>query len=247
MAPGNLISAGLVLASGWVHGPAVWVMWSSALVLQIATPVLTRRIQGFEFNAAHFAERHGCLILIVFGESLLSVGLAARMRKVDISLILGALAGLAATTAMWWAYFAGDSTRGAEAFEAAPPRRRIIQVLTGYELATAVMIFGVIAVAAGTRLRMVDLIAPAPVFEAWLIAMGASLFLLGSAGFRLALRFGSVCPRILGAVLCGVVVPAAYYGSAALGLLTIAVVYALTLAGEHVYENGGTPAAPVDS
>src|SRR5215510_16159015 len=35
MAPGNLISAGLVLAAAWTHGPANWVLWSSALVLQI--------------------------------------------------------------------------------------------------------------------------------------------------------------------------------------------------------------------
>jgi low temperature requirement protein LtrA len=236
MAPGNLISAGLVLGAGWVHGAAVWVLWSSALVLQIATPVLTRRIQGFAFNAAHFAERHGGLILIVFGESLLSVGMAARTRKVDVSLVLGALSGLAATAAMWWAYFVGDNTRGAEAFAAAPPRRRVIQVLIGYELATAVMIFGVIAVAAGTRLWVFDLTAPTPSFEAWLIAAGAMLFLLGSAAFRLALGFGSLWPRVLGAALCVVVVPASRHVSAAAGLLAIAGVIAATLVVEHAYE-----------
>jgi low temperature requirement protein LtrA len=237
MAPGNLISAALVLAAGWAHGTADWVLWSSALILQIATPVLTRRIQGFEFNAAHFAQRHGGLILIVFGESLLSVGLAARTRKVDLALIVGALAGLAATAAMWWAYFVEDDTRGAQAFEAAPAKRRVIQVLTGYELATAVMIFGVIAVAAGTRRRVFDLTSPTPAFEAWLIAYGAMLFLLGSAGFRLALRFGSLLPRVLGAVLCLVAVPLSQQVSAAAGLLAIAVVIAASLVVEHAYEH----------
>jgi low temperature requirement protein LtrA len=236
MAPGNLVSAGLVLAAGFVRGAADWVLWSSALVLQIATPVLTRRIQGFEFNAAHFAERHGGLILIVFGESLLSVGMAAKTRNVDLALILGALAGLAATAAMWWAYFVGDNMRGAQAFAAAPAKRRVIQVLIGYELATAVMIFGVISVAAGTRLRVFDLTSPTPALEAWLIAQGAMLFLLGSAGFRLALRFGSVWPRVAGALLCLVAVPASQHGSAAAGLLAIAAVIAATLTVEHAYE-----------
>src|SRR5262249_32438544 len=155
--------------------------------LQIATPVMTRRIQGFEFNVAHFAERHGCLMIIVFGESLVSVGVAARFKAVDLSLVLGALAGLASTATMWWAYFVADDMRAAEAFRAAPSKRRVIQVLAGYELATAVMIFGVIAVAAGTRLRVSDMMSPAPEFESWLIAWGAMLFLFGSAGFRLAL------------------------------------------------------------
>jgi low temperature requirement protein LtrA len=236
MVPGNLISAALLLAAGWVRGPMDWVLWSSAMAVQIATPVVTRRIQGFAFNAAHFAERHGGLILIVFGESLLSVGLAAKTRKLDLALVTGSLAGLAATAAMWWAYFVGDNTRGAQAFEAAPRNRRIIQVLIGYELATAVMIFGVMLVAAGTRLRVFALMSPSPAFEAWLIADGAMLFLLGSAGFRLALGFGSVLPRVLGALLCLVAVPAARHGSTELGLLTIALVIAATLVFEHAYE-----------
>jgi hypothetical protein len=204
--------------------------------LMIATPVLTRRIQGFEFNAAHFAERHGALILIVFGESLLAVGLAARTRKVDVGLVLGALAGLAATAAMWWAYFVGDDRRGAQAFQAAPPRRRVIQVLVGYELATAVMIFGVIAVAAGTRLRVLMMMSPTPAFEARLIAEGAMLFLFGSAGFRLAMGFGSWFPRVLGAVLCLVAVPASERISEAAGLAAIALVITATLLAEHFYE-----------
>jgi low temperature requirement protein LtrA len=243
MAPGNLISAGLVLAAGWVQGTADWVLWTSALAVEIATPILSRRIQGFEFNAAHFAERHGALILIVFGESLVSVGMAARIRIINIRLVLGALAGLAATAAMWWAYFAGDSARGALAFEASPKQRRVIQVLVGYELATAVMIFGVIVVAAATRLCMADLLAPAPPFEAWLIAEGALLFFLGSAGFRLALRFGSVLPRTAGAFACLIAVPVAQYASAALGLLTIAIVITATLFYEHAYEHDGTATA----
>jgi low temperature requirement protein LtrA len=237
MAPGNLISAGLVLAAGWVHGTANWVLWGSALVLEIATPVVTRRIQGFEFNAAHFAQRHGGLILIVFGESLLSVGLAAKTRKVDLALTLGGLAGLAATAAMWWAYFVEDDTRAARAFAAAPPKQRVIQVLVGYELATTVMLFGVIAVAAGTTRRVFDLMAPTPAFEAWLIAGGAMLFLLGSAGFRRALRFGTPMLRVLGALTCLVAVPASQHVSPAAALVAIAVVIAATLVVEYAYEH----------
>jgi low temperature requirement protein LtrA len=237
MAPGNLVSAGLVLAAGWVHGAGSWVLWTGALVLAIATPVVTRRIQGFEFNAAHFAQRHGGLILIVFGESLLSVGLAAKIRHVDPALLLGGLAGLAATAAMWWAYFVEDATRAAQAFEAAPPKQRVIQVLIGYELATTVMLFGVIAVAAGTTLRVYNLMAPTPAFEARLTAGGATLFLLGSAGFRRALRFGTPLVRVLGALLCLLAVPASQHVSAATGLLTVAIVIAATLVVEHAYEH----------
>src|SRR5262249_52492557 len=129
MAPGNLISAGLVFAAGWARGNATWLLWGGALVLQVAAPLLTRRFLCFEFNAAHFAERHGTVILIVLGESLVSVGLSARTTRVDLALMLGSLAGLAATAAMWWAYFVGEDRRAATAFEAAPAHRRVIQAI----------------------------------------------------------------------------------------------------------------------
>jgi hypothetical protein len=90
---------------------------------------------------------------------------------------------------------------------------------------------------------MADLLAPAPPFEAWLIAEGALLFFLGSAGFRLALRFGSVLPRTAGAFACLIAVPVAQYVSAALGLLTIAIVITATLFYEHAYEHDGTATA----
>ncbi len=241
IAPGNLISAGLLLAAGWAHGSADWALWGGALTVQVATPVLTRRIQSFEFNAAHFAERHGCMILIVLGESLVSVGLSAKTSRVDLGLMLGALAGLAATAAMWWAYFVGEDQRAATAFAASPPQRRVIQAITGYELATAVMIYGVIAVATGTRLRVNQLMSPTPAFEAWLIALGAMLFLLGSAGFRLALGFGSPLPRSLGAILCLAAVPAGTYVSAAAGLTAVAVALVVTLAIEHAVERATGP------
>jgi low temperature requirement protein LtrA len=216
-------------------------------VIEIATPIVTRRIEGFEFNAAHFAERHGLLILIVFGESLVAVGLSTRAVPIDRSKVLGALGGLAATTVMWWAYFVGDDTRAASAFERAPPQRRVIQVLTGYELATAVMIFGVIAVAAGTRLRGDDLMAPTPWFEAWLIAVGAMVFLLGSASFRLALGFGSPLPRALGAVLCLAAVPASKFRSAAAGLTTVALAIATTLVIDALFEKRVAAHRPVEA
>jgi hypothetical protein len=66
---------------------------------------------------------------------------------------------------------------------------------------------------------------------------------IGSAGFRLALRFGSLWPRVLGARLCLVAVPASQHGSAAAGLLAIAAVIAATLAGERAAgSEDGVPA-----
>jgi low temperature requirement protein LtrA len=186
-------------------------------------------------NAAHFAERHGLMILIVLGESLISVGLAVEHHDhVDSSLLYGALAGLAVTSAMWWAYFVGEDDRAAEAFAASPPRARVDQGLIGYGLAHLVMIYGLVAVAAGTKLSVNDLTARASLAGSWLIAGGAATFLLGGALFRVALRFASPWARVLGAALCLTAVVAGTRGSTATELVVLAVYIATTLFAEYV-------------
>jgi low temperature requirement protein LtrA len=234
--PGNLLSAGLLLAAGWLHGVTQRVLWVAALVLRIATPMLSRQIRGFEFNATHFAERHGSMILIVLGESLVSVGLSTKSRQVDPGLLLGELVGFSATAAMWWAYFVGEDERAARAFEAAPPLRRVFQAFAGYEVANVVMIYGVSAVATGTRLCVDAPLSPAPAFAAWLIGGGAAIYLLGSTVFRLAMRIGSPVPRFFGAVLQLAAVPAGLYVAAAAALTVVTLAIAITLAVEHMLE-----------
>ncbi len=131
LAPWNLLSAGLVLAAGWARGAADWWLWGGALAVQMLTPLFSRADEGFVPNATHLAERHGLVILIVLGESIVSIGLAAEDRRVDPPLLFGAIAGLMAVAAMWRAYFIGDDTRAAEAFERASGRVRTDQALLG--------------------------------------------------------------------------------------------------------------------
>lgn len=227
----NLTSAGLVLAAGFVTGPLDWALWGGAIVVQIATPFISRPERGFVLNPSHFAERHGLMILIVLGESLVSVGLAATANEAHASLplILGALAGLAASAAMWSAYFAGEDEKAARAHERAAPRQRANQGLLGFGLAHLIMIFGAIAIAAATKLTLHDFLGSMDGFSAWVMAAGCSLYLAGGAVFRAALGYASPLPRIFGAIASAFVAPAGARGSTALALASVAIVISATL------------------
>ncbi len=231
LAPFNITSAGMVLAAGFVTGPVDWLLWGGAILVQIATPLLAQANKGFVLNATHFAERHGLMILIVLGESLVSVGLAASASsaRADMPLILGALAGLAAAAAMWWAYFAGEDAKAARTHEKASIRRRAVHGLLGFGLAHLIMIFGAVAVAAATKLALRDLLGPMDDFSARLMASGCALYLLGGATFRGVIGHGSAIPRILGAAAAAVVAPAGARGSTALALASVAIVIMITL------------------
>jgi len=241
----NLTSAGLVLAAGFVTGPMDWVLWGGAIVVQVATPFIARPERGFVLNPTHFAERHGLMILIVLGESLVSVGLAASANDAHASptLILGAVGGLAASAAMWWAYFAGEDEKAARAHEQATPRQRANHGLLGFGLAHLIMIFGAIAIAAATKLSLRDFLEPMTSFSAWLIAAGCSLYLLGGSVFRAALGYASPLPRLFGAIAAAFVAPAGARGSTALALGFVAIVIAATLFAERRVDTWATSAS----
>ena len=235
LAPWNLTSSGLVLAAAFTPHAIGWLLWVGALAVQLLTPLFSRAgaDDGFAVNSEHFAERHGLMILIILGESLVSVAQAAAHGHVELQLVLGVLAGLACCAAMWWAYFVDEDTRAAHAFEHSPPSARVTKALTGYGLAHAAMIYGVIGVAAGTQLSVDTLLQPTSAWAAGLLGGGAALYLLGGSGLRLTFGHGAVWPRAVGALLCLLALPASVLGSAAAALLAIALVIAVTLGLER--------------
>ena len=226
----NLISAGLVLAAGWVHGTADWALWLAAVAVQLATPALAQTRRRFRINVEHFAERHGLVILIVLGESLINVALAERHTAVTLRTALGVLAGLLAAAAIWWSYFVGDDDRASAALAAASPQRRAALAITGYFFAHLVMIYGILVLAAGIGLSAPELTARADTDGAWLIAGGVAIFLVGSGGFRAALGYADPRPRIVGGACCLTAVPVGLVTSAAVELVMLAAIVALTLA-----------------
>ncbi|MDQ6848676.1 MAG: low temperature requirement protein A [Actinomycetota bacterium] len=229
----NLAAAGLILAAGFVHGAAHWPFWIAAVAIQYVLPIFARTVGSFTIGVEHFAERHGLMIIIVLGESLVSVALAAQRLPVDATLIVGALCGLAASAAMWWCYFGGEDAAAAAALERLPPRERGYAALVGYDAPHVVMMAGIVSVAAGSRLSLPELTAPAPNAAAWFIGGGVAVYLLALAVFRALLRFAVPLGRALFGLLALATVPVGTGLGAAQQLLVIAGLIVVLLLAER--------------
>jgi low temperature requirement protein LtrA len=236
----NLASSGVLLAAGLVHGAPRWWLWVAAVLLQwLTSSFFTGAHWDFEINAAHFGERHGLVILIVLGESLVSIGVAGDREHVGAALVAGVLAGLLAVAALWWAYFGGDDERAATALQGLPATKRPAAALLGYFAAHLIMLSGVLAVAAGARLAAGNLSGrPAGTAAAWLIAGGAAGYLVGTAAFRRALRSGRAVPRVLGGALCLLAFPVGAYVSSAWELAAVAALVLAAVSGERARRTG---------
>jgi low temperature requirement protein LtrA len=228
-APVNIGGAVLILAAGFVTGIGDWVLWGAAAVL-FASSHLRSAHHRMAVRPAHFAERHGLMIIIVLGESVISVALAAQSRQLDIALIGGCLLGVAAIAAMWWAYFVRDDELASQHLAAARGARQSWMARIGYDVSHLSMIIGIVGLAAGTRLGLDALLAPAPVAGAWLIGGGAAAYLGATALFRWALLVGAAWPRLAAAAGCLATVPCGLWWGTAQQLGAVACVTAVGIA-----------------
>jgi low temperature requirement protein LtrA len=194
----NVTSALVVIAAGFTGPPVSYVLWAAAVAIQWLSPLIAHPGGRFNIQPAHFAERHGALVIVALGESVAAVAIGAAPEGVTFAVALAAVLGLALSAALWWTYFGdGDDERAERAMAATDRSRRAGLALAAY-YAHIPMLLGVVTLAAGATLTIGDPARPHP-RAAIAVAGGAALFLAGSAWFRLALRMGPARMRLAGA------------------------------------------------
>jgi low temperature requirement protein LtrA len=183
LAPFNLVSASLVLVGGFLPAPWRYGCWAAALALQSVTPYL-RPLGGFHINATHFVERHGLVIIVAIGESVVAVGLGIAAVDLDHGTILVAILGLCIAYYLYWAYFSGDDERAEHVLAGiADPLRRARTALRGWGYAHYFMILGIVLLATGVKTAVGHAFGPLAWWPAAVLSGGAALFLLAHAWF----------------------------------------------------------------
>jgi low temperature requirement protein LtrA len=219
--PLNVASALLVLAGGALGGTVQYVLWAAAVLLQWLTPVI-RGLEGFEVAPGHFVERHGLVLIVAIGESVVAIGVGAAGLAVDGALAAVALLGLALSACLWWLYFGeGGDERAERALATFEPGVRARRALAAFFYCYLAMLLGIVTIAAAEHAALEH---PFDELTWWLAALlsgGVAVFLVGDAVFRLALGIGAAAIRVATALLALAVTPIGATVSAAgqIGLL----------------------------
>ena len=82
-----------MLVGGAAGGGLQDVLWAGAALLLWFTPWFTST-EGFVIAAEHFCERHGLVIIVALGESIVVIGAGAVGVPLDLRLALVALLAL---------------------------------------------------------------------------------------------------------------------------------------------------------
>jgi low temperature requirement protein LtrA len=199
VAPFNVTGALLVIGAGFTPTPASYLVWAAAVAVQWLSPLIISPSGRFDIRPAHFAERHGALVIVALGESVAAVGAGAAPAGVTFAVALAALLGLALSAVLWWVYFGdGDDERAEQAIAATEQSRRAGLALSIYYSHIPILL-GVVTLAAGAFLTIGNPARAHAGREALAVGGGAALFLAGSAWFRWALQIRPIALRLAGA------------------------------------------------
>jgi low temperature requirement protein LtrA len=220
--PFNVLAAFAVTAAGLLSGPGAYALWVVAILVQFAMPYANRSPARPNIRTAHFVERHGLLLLIALGESVVAIGIGVGHEALTFRLFGAVLLGLALAAALWWSYFAGEEERAEQAFESVTSlNQRLLLAVRAYFFAYVPMLLGIIALAAGVKLSIGEVthrLDPAPAVT---LAAGVALYLAGDVAFRRALRIRPVAYRATAAAMALATAVLGVYVSAAVQLVAL--------------------------
>ena len=224
--------AALLVAASFTDGALQGGLWALALLLDAGGPYLFGA-DGWKLIPGHFAERHGLIVLIAIGESIVAIGVGAEA-GVDAGVVTAAVLGVAVAAALWWLYFDVVAIVAERRLSAtAPGRERNELARDSYSYLHFPMVAGIVLLALGLKKTLGDVADPLKLVPAAALLGGVALYLLAHVAFRLRNVRTLNVPRLVTAAVAVALLPAA---RAMPALATLAVLAAL-LTGLLIFES----------
>ena len=135
--------------------------------------------EGWKLVPEHFAERHGLIVIIALGESIVAIGVGAA-GALTFGIGAAAVLGVALTAAMWWTYFDVVAiVSGRRLVDAEPGRVQNEMARDSYSYIHLMMIAGTIMVALGLKKTIGHFDDHLEAVPAFALLGGVALYLLG--------------------------------------------------------------------
>jgi low temperature requirement protein LtrA len=220
------IGVGLLIAAAFTSGGLQLGLWGLALVLDLGGPLLFG-IDGWKLVPAHFAERHGAIVIIALGESIVAIGIGARP-TIGAGVVVAAVLGVVIAAALWWAYFDVVAIVAGRRLERAGEGRERNQIARdSYSYMHLPMVAGIALIAVGIKRTLIGVDDPLKFVPAAALLGGAALYLLAHVAFRLRNMHSLSTRRLVCAIVLLALVPV---GAALPALVTLGVLAAALVA-----------------
>lgn len=185
IAPTSVVAAALIIAASALRSaPAAQVaLWVVALAIDYGGGAV-RGIERWRLSPGHFAERHGLIILIALGESIVAIGAGATRASVSIGVIVASVLGIAVAAALWWTYFDDSARQIEQRLRDRAGRARNAMARDSFSLLHLPMLAGIVLLALGVKKTLGDFSGTLAVVPAFALCGGVALYLVSDVAFR---------------------------------------------------------------
>jgi low temperature requirement protein LtrA len=208
LAVSTAIGVGLLATAATLDGWEQGALWALALALDAGGPFFFGAA-GWKLAPEHFAERHGLILIVALGESIVAIG-AGVETGVDAGVVAAAVVGIGIAASQWWIYFDLTqiaSARRLAAMDAGRERNELAR--DSYSYLHFLMVAGIVLVALGMKKTIGDVGEPLEDMPAFALTGGAALYLFGLVAFRYRHIRTVSRRRLVAGLLCLAVYPLA--------------------------------------
>jgi low temperature requirement protein LtrA len=200
----------LLLVASQFEGWQQTALWVLALLADYVGTALGG-FRGWRLpSPGHFSERHGLIIIVALGESIVAIGLGVAKEPISWVIIAASVLGLLLASALWWAYFDVSALLGEHALVTEPQETRARLARNAYSYAHLPLILGIVLVAFGLKEVLLyvsdsshhSLTDPLPTVALAALVGGVAIYLLGHVVFKwLTVHTVSVVRLVIAGVL----------------------------------------------
>jgi low temperature requirement protein LtrA len=235
LAGGTAAGVGLLVGASFADGALQGSIWALALLLDMGEPYLFGS-EGWKLVPGHFAERHGLIVIIALGESIVAIGIGAEGLDVDAGVVVAAALGVGAAAALWWLYFDIVALVAERRLSNAAVGREQNEVARdSYSYLHFPMVAGIVLLALGLKKTLEHVGDPLELEPAVAMLGGTALYLLAHVAFRWRNVHRFSIQRLLCAILLCALIPAAVELPALVTLAALVAALAVLIAYETAH------------
>jgi low temperature requirement protein LtrA len=233
LAPGMLAGSALLIAASAFDGAMQAGLWLAAAAIDFGTPLI-RGNEGFTVHPHHFVERHGLVIIIALGESIVVIGAGATGLSIDAATVATALLGLTVSILIWWLYFDVVTLAAERRLERAQGAERARLARDSYSYLHLLIVGGIILIALGIKIIIQDPTQALETIPAVALCGGVAVHLLGHVGYRYRDYHTLSKPRSAGVIGALALIPVATRTDGLVSLALVAAVLAAVAISEQM-------------
>ena len=183
LALATAIAVSLLIIASLFDGVAQGALWALVLFLDLGGAYLIPPA-GWKLVPEHFAERHGLIVIIALGESIVAIGVGAA-GELSFGIGTAAVLGVTLAAAMWWVYFDIVALVSGRRLAAAEPGQvQNAMARDSYSYLHLPMVAGIVLVALGLKKTIGHFDGHPDTVLAFALLGGVAIYLISLVAFR---------------------------------------------------------------